>query len=286
MARELVNAFPDDSWAEEALNNLATHYILADDDERADATFREILERFPQGRHAQRAAWKVGWTAYRNERFDETVRQFEQAAARFPRSDYRPAWLYWAGRAHERLGHADRRRRALRARRHRLPELLLRPARGAARSRAATSPAAPPVDRRRPSGRPPRRCRRPRTLIRQLIAQELYDRRDERAAVRAARLGRLAGDPGDDRARSTRGRGELRRGINAMKRAYPQYIAAGGEALPVEMLKVLFPVALLGRAQEARGRRTASIRTSIAALIAQESTFDARRPVARQRRRA
>ena len=32
-------------------------------------------------------------------------------------------------------------------------------------------------------------------------------------------------------------------GINAIKRAYPQYLAAGGEELPAEMLQVIFPVA-------------------------------------------
>ena len=31
--------------------------------------------------------------------------------------------------------------------------------------------------------------------------------------------------------------GNLRAGINAMKRAYPQYLAAGGETLPVEILQ-------------------------------------------------
>ena len=31
------------------------------------------------------------------------MRFFERAAVDFPRSDYRPAWLYWAGRAHDRL---------------------------------------------------------------------------------------------------------------------------------------------------------------------------------------
>ena len=31
-------------------------------------------------------------------------------------------------------------------------------------------------------------------------------------------------------------RGELRAGINVMKRAYPQYLAAGGEKLPSELL--------------------------------------------------
>src|SRR5262249_34279352 len=36
IVRRLVSEFPDQSWAEEALNNLATHYILQDEDELAD----------------------------------------------------------------------------------------------------------------------------------------------------------------------------------------------------------------------------------------------------------
>src|SRR2546428_263939 len=36
VVRRLVNEFPAQSWAEEALNNLATHYILQNEDESAD----------------------------------------------------------------------------------------------------------------------------------------------------------------------------------------------------------------------------------------------------------
>ena len=57
----------------------------------------------PHHRYAERAAWKVGWRSYREGRDAETVSYFERAAADFPRSDYRPAWLYWSGRAHERM---------------------------------------------------------------------------------------------------------------------------------------------------------------------------------------
>jgi soluble lytic murein transglycosylase len=67
--------------------------------------------------------------------------------------------------------------------------------------------------------------------------------------------------------------GDLRRGINAMKRAYPQYITAGGEDLPIEMLKVLFPVAFwdqIKRHSKVHGLDP----YMIAALMAQESTFD------------
>src|SRR5262249_35234183 len=58
------------------------------------------------------------------------------------------------------------------------------------------------------------------------------------------------------------------------KRAYPQYLAGGGERLPDELLKVLFPVNYWPQI-----RRYASDHQldpyMIAALIAQESTFTA-----------
>src|SRR5262249_4428853 len=69
-------------------------------------------------------------------------------------------------------------------------------------------------------------------------------------------------------------KGELRLGINAMRRAYPQFLAEGGEDLPREILTVIFPVeywTLIER--HAAGRRLDPFLVS--ALIAQESTFDA-----------
>ena len=267
LARELVNAFPQDSWAEETLNNLATHFILVDDDDRADAVFREVLERFPQGRHAQRAAWKVGWSAYRNARYDEAIRQFEQASARFPRADLRPAWLYWSARAHERLGHQDESRARY--------ALVVTDYQNSYYGRLASrkvgddvpAPRGVPAATETASALPPTEA-----VIRELIAQELYD--DAMNELQYAQ--RTWGDSAAIQATiglvysST---GELRRGINAMKRAYPQYIASGGEQLPVEMLKVLFPVAywdVLKKHASAHGLDP----FVVAALTAQESTFD------------
>src|SRR5438034_2058438 len=103
IVRRLVDEFSTQSWAEEALNNLATRYIVQDDDELADRTFREMYEKYPTGHYAERAAWKIGWYAYKNGRYAETIRAFESGAANFPRSDYRPSWLYWAAPSHEAL---------------------------------------------------------------------------------------------------------------------------------------------------------------------------------------
>ena len=104
LARALARDFPESTWAEEALNNLATYYIQQDRDDEADAVLRQMYARFPRGRYAERAAWKAGWASYRKSDMGETVRHFESASASFPRSDYRPAWLYWSGRAREAMG--------------------------------------------------------------------------------------------------------------------------------------------------------------------------------------
>jgi len=68
-------------------------------------------------------------------------------------------------------------------------------------------------------------------------------------------------------------KGDLRRGIVLMKRAYPQYLAEGGERLPREILEVIFPVAHwdLIRKQSASKKLDPHL---VAALVAQESTFD------------
>ena len=98
-----MNDYPDSPWSEEALNGLATDHIMSDSDDYADTVFRHLLRSFPRGRYAERAAWKVGWRAYRASEFADAAEVFDGAAARAPRADNRPAWLYWSGRAYERL---------------------------------------------------------------------------------------------------------------------------------------------------------------------------------------
>lgn len=246
--RRIVSEFPEQSWAEEALNNLASYYIVRNDDEQADATFREMYEKYPTGHYAERAAWKIGWYAYKNGRYAETVRVFESAAAHFARSDYRPSWLYWAARAHGRLNEA-----AQAEERFQLVatdylntyygRLALKHLSGAAPQRRliVDGEAGSEIeqDAGRPSAAPPLPPNEP--IIRALLALELYDQ-----AVDELRFAQKA--YGDSPAiQATLGwiynrRGDLRAGINAVKRAYPQYMAAGGEKLPSELLRVLFPV--------------------------------------------
>ena len=67
--------------------------------------------------------------------------------------------------------------------------------------------------------------------------------------------------------------GELRPAINLMRRTYPQFLAAGGESMPPEVLSVIFPMqywSLISKHAAAHKLDP----YLIAALIAQESTFD------------
>lgn len=270
LARGLVNDFPQDSWSEETLNNLASHYIIQNEDAEADVVFRELYRRFPQGRHAERAAWKIGWWAYKNGDPADAIRMFEGAAATMPRADTRPAWLYWSARGHDELGRRDAAMALYRlvaadylnSYYGRLASKLLASRNEAPVAPIVTSVAEPATSPVLPTG----------TLIRELIGLELHD-----DAIRELQYAqRVWGDsPAID---ATYGwiynrQGDLRRGINAMKRAYPQYLAAGGEELPADLLGVLFPLdywPLIKKYSEAGGLDP----YVIAALMAQESTFD------------
>ena len=281
--RRIVSEFPEQSWAEEALNNLATHYILQSDEESAEKTFREMYEKFPTGHYAERAAWKIGWWAYRSGNHAETVRVFEGAAAHFPRSDYRPPWLYWSARAHEAL-----REHGLAEARYALVETdyrnsyygrlaskrldAARPKEVAdSRLQSSDGETTPTADISTLNSRVPLPPNE--TVVRTLLSLDLYDQ----ALDELHYAQKVWGD--SSAIQATIGwiyyrRGELRAGINVMKRAYPQYLAAGGEKLPSELLKVLFPINYWPLIKHYSNEHQLDPFV-VAALIAQESTFTA-----------
>jgi soluble lytic murein transglycosylase len=275
LARDFVDAFRDTVWAQYVLDTLGTHFIQRNEDDAADAAFRQLLDASPTGRFAERASWKVGWRAYRVGRLAEAAQVFERAAVTFPRSDYRPAYLYWAARARESLGkyglaasryalvHTDylhsyygrladgrSQQRPMPLRASFLPNVV-----ASLEAAGETGPPLPPTA----------------AIIRLLASAGLYD--DARDEIRYAQhtwgqtpalqatLGWLSHQSG-----------ELLAGANAIKHAYPQYIAAGGDMLPSELLAVIFPMGYwsLIRQHAAAHHLDPYL---LAALIAQESAF-------------
>jgi soluble lytic murein transglycosylase len=274
--RRVADEFPGERWAEEALDNLGTHYILVDDEAHADGVFRELYARYPKGPYAERAAWKVGWRAYRLGRYTETIPMFESAAANFPRSNYRPGWLYWAGRAYEALGNrqlADD--RYLLAAADYLNSYYGRLA--AARLDGRMPSARVVSDRATELPPPPAN----EGVVRMLLSVSRYD--DALNELRFAQ--RMWGDSPPIQATMAwifRHQGQSRTGsdqftllrgsITLMRRAYPQFMAAGGEELPREVLLHIFPLDYwdLIRKHAALNRLDEYL---VAALVAQESTF-------------
>lgn len=269
--RAFVAKNPGSVWAEEALNNLATYHIVTDDDDAAERIFNQMVERFPTGRNAERATWRAGWWAYRAGQFRDAIRLFEQGSGNFPRSDYRPPWLYWSARAYDRLDQRDAAtERYLLTATDYLNSYYGRLAAERLRARGIT--AIPPNLTRvatapDPSVLPPTTAK-----VALLISLGLH--REALNELQYAQ--RVWGDA--PRLQATvalvqNRLGELRLGINAMKRAYPQFLASGGEQLPTEILEVLFPVnywPLLKKHAAAKGLDP----YLVAALVAQESTFD------------
>lgn len=272
LARALVEQFPNSPWAEETLNNLATHYIVSDEDEQADAVFRELYAKFPKGAYAERAAWRAGWWAYRHGRYQDTTGFFESAVAAFPRSDYRPAYLYWSARARERAGDGQGAAAVYRIAttdylNTYYGRLAFNRLQGMSIKTASSQPDPVP---------PPPAAIAPPTadLIRLLLALGLHEQaRDELLFAQrtygdtplvGATLGWVYNKLGD-----------YRRGTVLMKRAYPQYMSEEGAHLPVELLKVIFPLdywELITKYALANKLDP----YLMAALINQESAFDAR----------
>lgn len=271
LTETFVERHPNHPLAEAALNELARRYVLDDEDGKAAAVYTRLVDRFPAGAFAERAAWKAGWWAYRQRNFAETLRVFERAVAAFPRSDYRPSWLYWTARAYEQMG--DRASAVARYRLTATDYLNSYYGRLAWQRLEGLKEASVTPGVRRAIAQPPAP---PPNLesIKALIAAGLY-----RAAINEVQYAqKVWGDSAPLQA--TLGlvhnrMGNLRAGITMMRRAYPQFMAAGGEELPPEILRVIFPLdywpLLHGNAQ-ANGVDP----YVVVALAAQESTFDAR----------
>jgi soluble lytic murein transglycosylase len=278
LARAFVDGNADDPLVEEALNDLGTYYLRLNEDATAAAVFAELAQRFPRGAHADRAAWKAGWWAYRTRAFQDTVRIFESAAAMLPQADYRPSWLYWAARAHAKLGERDAAvagyRRVLagyqnsyygREASHRLDEIA------AADRPAPAASALPRLDASPPAlgaGVPPPNA----AIVRSLLTAGLYD-----DAVNEMRKVQL--DAGDSPvldatiAYALNRKGDLRSAITMMRHAYPEFLAEGGETLPREILAIIFPMAYWDVIQKYAAAHSLDPYL-MAALIKQESGFD------------
>jgi soluble lytic murein transglycosylase len=256
-------------WAEESLLSLANHYQRDALDDAALPWWRRLLAEYPQGRYVERAAWRAGWADYRAGRFEAAAQTLETTARLRAPGNATPGLLYWTARARMALGQSDRARQLLQetVQRYkyayhglRAREALLRLGAGA-EPRPALSADGATADEPLPEPR----ATRARLLL-------LLDRLDE-----AAQELRLL--PESSRAQATIAwidwrRGRLRPALVEMKRAYPEWISEAGDRLPAEVWRIMFPLRYEGELRAAADSESLDP-ALVAALILQESTFDA-----------
>jgi soluble lytic murein transglycosylase-like protein len=222
--------------------------VIVDDDAAADGVFRELVRRFPDEpirRARLMEDWLVGVQKRTLRRRGGGVRC---GILDVPRADHAPAWLYWSARAHDQIGEAT-----IANERYRI-ELAdygnsyygrltakivegrsLMPVSGTVT--VASTPTKPPI----PTA----------AVVRQLVALGLYDvaLKELQFAQRAwgnsppveATIAWIRHEQAQNETAPERF-DHLRGAINIMKRAYPQYLAAGGQELPAAVLEVIYPL--------------------------------------------
>ena len=205
--RRVVEEFPTESWAEEALNNLATDQIVRDDDLGADGTLRELYAKYPRGqlfgaRGLEDWLAVVSRASLRGDRAVLRTRGRRLSPIRLP-----PGVVVLVGPRPRSTQSQRARRSAVLARHGRLPQYLLRPFGDRRGSRAGARPPRIVVDAAETADGTAASSRRAalpsllppppnEPLIRALLRHRRLRAGDERAAVCAAGVGGFSGPAG------------------------------------------------------------------------------------------
>jgi len=261
----MASRFPETPWAEEALLDAAAFYARDGKGEQALPYYRRIYEGFPRGRYIDPAAFRVGFAEYRAGRFDKAAEIFEAAAKARSSNLWRPAFLYWSGRARRELGQEDRARALLEETltryKYAYHGMLARAALG--RLPAGSSSTHPAPAEGLTEVPEPYRTRARNLLLIERLAEAMEE---------------LSAAPMSPQVQATRSwifwrQGQLRPAITAMKRAYPEHVTESGDRLPDAVWQILYPIQyadLLTKNAASAGVDPALV----AAVIQQESTFD------------
>jgi len=101
---ELVaEKYPQSKWAEESLMAGGNYYWVQLDRTRAAHYYERVLDKFPGGKNAYNAEWRIAWVAYleRQPYADDKITVFLR---KYPLSGGAVNALYWLGRDAERGG--------------------------------------------------------------------------------------------------------------------------------------------------------------------------------------
>jgi soluble lytic murein transglycosylase len=103
-----LKLYPDSPDTEELCYSVATYFDVNYDTEKAAEAYKILYDAFPQGRHTERALWKVSLFHYLNGRYAEAAHGFWNHL----RLNHTPvsasSALYWMGRSYEKAGNTQK----------------------------------------------------------------------------------------------------------------------------------------------------------------------------------
>ncbi len=283
----LGQRYPASPWQEDALLSAGNYWLLKREESKSESYFRALSQRFPLGKNAPLAQWRVAWSRYRAGDFDTARRLLEEYVLRYPQNTQVAAALYWLGRlaesgpaANPAVALAYFRTTAERfpqyfygtLARQKLAEPRTVPA-SALPDNVAAVLAALPVYRPNLTGAsPPADLAVHRRKVEALEAASLLD-------LAVTELRHVTEDAGHSQylllelARLEHDRGNFLSAILFLRQALPNYFAYPVETLDRSYWELLFPLPWWS-AVKAEAQRYGLDPYLMAALIRQESAFD------------
>ncbi len=282
--RRLGERHPASPWYEEALFSAGNYYLLRRSLPQAEKYYRSLCQRFPRGKYAVVAHWRVAWGNYGEGNLDEARRLFEEHVLRYPEDRQVAAALYWLGRLAERRGEPAQAIAYFRKVSEHFPNYFYGTAARQKLERAQVAGTTLPDNVAAmlasvPSYRP--------NLSRLSPPADLEEHQRKVQALEAAGLLDLAvlelRHPTDDTthsqylllelARLERDRGNFLGAIVCLRRVFPNYFAFPFQALDRSYWELLFPLPWWSVVQ-ANALRHGLDPYLVVGLIRQESAFD------------
>lgn len=277
--QELDAVAPASRWMQEALMSMGNKFLLRREYAQAELYYRQIADRFPQGR-GPTAHWKAVWLSFRQGKTEEARKGFEEQLGKYPQSAEVPNALYWRGRIAEEDGQpaiarayylklTDRFRNYYYTQlaRERLKAMGTGPA-----AEVALLAKVPPADLTIPSASPTAEITDPRFQKARLLANAaLYDFAIKELQAAAAEAQNAWVTAAIVRLHDEAGKPSL--ALQLLKRTIPSYFAVDVNALPRQFAEGLFPRPYwsdLARDAAANGLDP----YLVASLIRQESEFN------------
>jgi len=97
--------FPRSQWLAEALYSSGNMYMLRREYPAAVEYYSYLATHFPENAYALAAHWRAGWLSYRQGRYADASRLFDEQIRLYPGAAETVAAIYWRGRLYETQDH-------------------------------------------------------------------------------------------------------------------------------------------------------------------------------------